>query len=41
MMTATIKILRCTKCGYEWYPRSPEKPKVCPRCKSYRWEKAA
>jgi predicted Zn-ribbon and HTH transcriptional regulator len=23
----------CTKCGYEWTPRT-ENPKACPRCKS-------
>jgi len=34
--------MTCKDCGYEWESRK-EKPKVCPRCKSYthngKWEK--
>lgn len=33
---------RCKKCNYEWYTRIPDpkvKPKSCPRCKSYDWDK--
>ena len=27
--------MRCTRCKYEWYPRSPGKlPGTCPSCKS-------
>lgn len=30
---------RC-RCGHEWLPREPgERPAVCPRCKSPRWDK--
>lgn len=29
----------CQKCNYAWYPIRETKPKVCPRCKSYNWEK--
>jgi len=29
---------KCIKCGKEWVPRV-ERPEVCPRCKSYEWEK--
>ena len=25
---------RCLRCGKEWWPRSPERPRVCPKCKS-------
>jgi len=32
-----ITLLRCQKCGHEWFPRTPEPPKVCPKCKSYEW----
>lgn len=28
----------CKVCGYQWYPRSPERPRICPRCKSARWD---
>jgi len=29
---------RC-RCGHEWLPRGDEKPTVCPKCKSPRWDK--
>jgi predicted Zn-ribbon and HTH transcriptional regulator len=29
---------RC-RCGHEWLPRDEEKPRVCPKCKSPRWDK--
>lgn len=28
----------CKRCGYEWTARA-KKPKACPRCKSYAWDK--
>ena len=31
-----LKKLRCKVCGRSWIPRS-ENPKVCPKCKSTRW----
>lgn len=34
-----IEKVRCLKCGYEWYPNSESPPKVCPKCKSYEWDK--
>ena len=39
-MTKQLKIFKCKRpiCGYEWQSRV-EKPKVCPRCKSYDWDK--
>ncbi|MEM0171614.1 MAG: hypothetical protein QXV57_03535 [Thermoproteota archaeon] len=30
--------LKCKRCGHEWYPRKPEKPRICPRCKSPYWD---
>lgn len=30
-------MLTCKRCSYDWQPRSTEKPKQCPRCKSYAW----
>lgn len=30
---------RCLHCGHEWLPRSAQRPGVCPRCKSYNWDK--
>jgi len=30
--------MKCQKCGYEWKNRT-EKPKACPLCKQYTYEK--
>lgn len=30
---------KCNKCGHEWLPRTKNKPLVCPKCKTYNWEK--
>lgn len=27
----------CKRCDYVWLPSTEDKPKVCPRCKSYYW----
>ena len=29
---------KCLKCEYEWTSRNG-KPKACPRCKRYDWDK--
>ena len=29
---------KCLRCSHLWYPRTPEKPKVCPGCNSPYWE---
>ena len=35
-----VKGYKCNNCKYEWLPRSnKEKPLICPRCKSARWDK--
>lgn len=34
-----IEPLCCTRCGGTWYPRTPKRPDVCPRCKSKYWDK--
>jgi len=36
-MIITMK-KQCKKCGYSWESRI-NNPKVCPRCKSYNWNK--
>lgn len=36
-MAITIKQKACLKCNYEWFPRSTGMPKICPRCKSHKW----
>jgi len=37
-MKMTISELTCKKCNYSWFPKTEEEPKVCPKCKSYRWK---
>jgi len=34
-----MDIKKCLNCGHLWTPRSEERPVVCPRCKSYSWDK--
>lgn len=33
----TVLSCRC-RCGHEWVTRGLEKPRVCPKCKSPRWD---
>lgn len=28
----------CLRCGHNWYQRKPEKPRICPKCKSPYWD---
>lgn len=35
----TIKKLKCTRCGYEWWPRGAELPERCAKCNSPYWNK--
>ena len=37
-MQLTIPHCLCERCGYTWYPRKPELPKLCPACKSRLWQ---
>lgn len=34
-----IRILQCTRCGWEWATRNHDDPKNCPNCKSPYWNK--
>lgn len=36
-----VQLLGCRcRCGHEWLPREKgERPNVCPKCKSPRWDK--
>jgi len=34
-----IPTLKCKRCDHQWIPRSPNKPKVCPKCNSPYWDK--
>jgi len=33
-----MKKEKCVKCNHEWYRRIPEKPVLCPSCKSKYWQ---
>ncbi|MBV9468210.1 MAG: hypothetical protein JOZ57_03065 [Abitibacteriaceae bacterium] len=37
-MCATIRKLRCQKCGHEWLPRKFGRPQWCPQCNSPDWD---
>ena len=41
MMPLNEKILkrgrRCLKCGHEWLSYTEKPPKLCPKCKSTKW----
>jgi predicted Zn-ribbon and HTH transcriptional regulator len=34
----TIVHCKCAKCGYSWWPRNEDRPKMCPKCKTKKWE---
>ena len=37
-----VAALVCDECGHQWQPREGARlPKVCPRCKSYKWNAKA
>ena len=38
MKKDVIEQVHCLKCGYVWWPKTPEKPRVCPNCKSAWWD---
>jgi predicted Zn-ribbon and HTH transcriptional regulator len=35
-----IKVYNCKRCGHEWAARKPDKPTICPKCKSAYWDKS-
>jgi predicted Zn-ribbon and HTH transcriptional regulator len=35
----TVPGYECTRCTYQWIPRTERKPTICPRCKSPYWDK--
>jgi len=38
MNAKSIKSAKCAWCAHEWFPRSPQPPKICPVCKSINWQ---
>ena len=42
VLRKTVIVLRCERCGYEWFPKDPQQlPAVCSnrKCKSFAWNK--
>lgn len=35
-----LPVLACSACGHRWSPRRPLAPKICPKCKSPRWNRS-
>jgi hypothetical protein len=35
----TIHKVKCVRCLHSWLPMVNRRPRVCPRCKSYDWDK--
>ena len=38
VQTIEIPTYECLRCGHTWHPRQPERPRLCPRCKTVRWD---
>ena len=34
-----LPTIKCLRCGYEWVPRQPTKPRKCAKCNSFLWNK--
>ena len=34
-----IEKKKCLRCDHEWWPKSPQEPKICPGCKSIYWDR--
>ena len=34
-----LPTMKCLRCGYEWVPRQPTKPRKCAKCNSFLWNK--
>ena len=39
MADIEVPHLECKRCGHKWIPRTPDYPKVCPKCNSPYWNK--
>ncbi|KKN67138.1 hypothetical protein LCGC14_0464850 [marine sediment metagenome] len=38
MNTIKLKAFDCLRCKWEWIPRTKERSRVCPKCKSPYWD---
>lgn len=37
-MENVISEKKCLRCDHSWFPRTPDRPYVCPKCKNARWD---
>jgi hypothetical protein len=40
-MSDEVPVIRqhtCLCCGHRWFPRTPDRPRICPQCKTARWD---
>lgn len=38
-MVSKILEYVCLRCGHQWMPRTRERPRACPKCKSPWWDR--
>ena len=36
-VTRSVEFYKCNKCRHEWINRTLHEPRICPLCKSVRW----
>lgn len=36
-----MELLHCERCGHEWYPRKPQRPRRCAKCTALYWNRPA
>ena len=39
MTTTKITKLTCLRCGHSWWPKTPDRPMLCAKCRSAYWER--
>lgn len=32
------RLLTCNQCNWEWFTGIPDRPSVCPKCRSSKWD---
>ena len=36
--TIKVRAKKCDKCKYVWIPKIKRKPRLCPNCKTVKWD---
>jgi hypothetical protein len=37
-VTRKVEFCKCNRCGHEWLNRTLHDPRICPYCKSVKWD---